>query len=269
MVMFQIDVTGVDASAVSASLPIADVDGQSARHLGFVAVVQTCCTQVAIGHALLRRLTITGTLRRTHVRIRPAPHSIQRRRSVVRQPPALGRAQLEEPGRDQSRELRHINTSGQLTLGMLVWVLNSMRYWTAKLSLQFTHLRQRIAKIHHAVDTLDDVAVAWMQFDDGDPLMLRRQHPMIGLRIRPALTLREYTATPLEPHNPQEEHAEREAESTARPRLQGTGPAGPGGHGAAILSRHWLRQKTSRGRTDSRVGAQSDPPAFVEYHGYP
>ncbi|HCR00229.1 MAG TPA: hypothetical protein DIU48_12465 [Acidobacteria bacterium] len=160
--MFQIDVAAVDAGTVSALLPIANVNGQSARRLSLVAIVPSCCTQVAIRHALLRSLTITGTLRRAHVRIRTAPHTIQRRRSVVPQPPALGCTQLKEPGRDQLGEARHINTSGQLALGMLVWVLDQMRYWTAKLSLQLTHLGQRVSEIHHSVDTLDNVAVAWM-----------------------------------------------------------------------------------------------------------
>ena len=104
----------------------------------------------------------------------------------------------------------------------------------AELLLQLEDVGRRLAEIHNAVRLPDHVAVAGMQLDDLDPVMLRGEHPMPSLGHRMPLALRRSHAS-LDRGGPQGATDHRPG-GEARRRMPPPTP-GPYGHGAAILAR--------------------------------
>ena len=91
---------------------------------------------------------------------------------------------VDQSSRDRIGEASDVDTPGESAFGMLISRLDSMRQRFAKLALQLDHVRQGVSEVHHAVDPLDNVAVARVEVDHRDLTMLRGQNPVKGLRRR-------------------------------------------------------------------------------------
>ena len=243
MVVFQIQVSAVEPGAVGTVLPVPDVDRQRPRHLRGVAVVPGRGAQVQVRHALLATLAIARALGRPHVGIDAAPHVVEGRRPVVRPPDGASVTSLDEPVHDGLRQAGHRDALLLPALGMIADLLDEVRDRVAEPFLQLEDVGRRLAEVHQAVDLPDHVAVARMQLDDLDPVVLRGEHPVPGLGGRPPVLLRD-SRTSLQRRRAQHAADRRRGGDTRR--RQSPPPADPSGHGPAILSPSGRSSGTSR-----------------------
>ena len=116
---------------------------------------------------------------------------------------------------------------------MLAGLVDAMGEGAAEPPLQLEHAGRRRAEVHDAVRLPQHVAVAGMQIDDLDPVVLRGQHPMPDLGGRPPAALPGSRASLRRRRAQHRAYRRRGGESRRR---QPPTAADPFGHGPAILA---------------------------------